>query len=95
MTKSVSAKKTKSDEIETTVFKSGNSMAVRLPKGFQPKGKKLLISHTKEGAIILKEKPKPKTLGEALRSLPKFSDDFFKDGISDPPAKPEDFFDAD
>jgi antitoxin VapB len=52
---------------ETTVFQSGNSQAVRLPKEFRFTSKTVEIFR-RGNEIVLREKPR--TLGEVLASLP-------------------------
>ncbi len=52
---------------ETTVFQSGNSQAVRLPKEFRFKSKTVEIFRRGD-EIVLREKPR--TLGQVLDSLP-------------------------
>ena len=52
---------------ETTVFQSGNSQAVRLPKEFRFKSKTVEIFRRGD-EIVLREKPR--TMGELLASLP-------------------------
>jgi antitoxin VapB len=52
---------------ETTVFQSGNSQAVRLPKEFRFKSKTVEIFRRGD-EIVLREKPR--TMGEVLDSLP-------------------------
>jgi antitoxin VapB len=51
----------------TTVFQSGNSQAVRLPKAFRFKSKTVEIFR-RGNEVVLREKPR--TLGELLDSLP-------------------------
>ena len=51
----------------TTVFQSGNSQAVRLPKEFRFKSKTVEIFRRGD-EVVLREKPR--TLGELLNSLP-------------------------
>jgi antitoxin VapB len=51
----------------TTVFQSGNSQAVRLPKEFRFKSKTVEIFR-RGNEVVLREKPR--TLGEVLDSLP-------------------------
>jgi antitoxin VapB len=64
----------------TKIFKSGNSMAVRLPAGFQLQGDTVeIIQHNKE--IIIREIPK--NLSEAYYILREFPTDFFPDGRED------------
>ncbi len=52
---------------ETTVFQSGNSQAVRLPKDFRFKSKTVEIFR-RGNEVVLREKPR--TVGELLESLP-------------------------
>jgi antitoxin VapB len=52
---------------ETTVFQSGNSQAVRLPKEFRFKSKTVEIFRRGD-EVVLREKPR--TLGDVLRDLP-------------------------
>jgi antitoxin VapB len=52
---------------ETTVFQSGNSQAVRLPKEFRFSSKTVEIFR-RGNEVVLREKPR--TLGELLDSLP-------------------------
>ena len=54
---------------ETTVFQSGNSQAVRLPKEFRFKSKTVEIFRRGD-EVVLREKQKPRTLAELLDSLP-------------------------
>jgi antitoxin VapB len=51
----------------TTVFQSGNSQAVRLPKEFRFKSKTVEIFRRGD-EVVLREKPR--TLGDLLASLP-------------------------
>ena len=55
---------------ETTVFQSGNSQAVRLPKEFRFKSKTVEIFRRGD-EVVLREKPR--TMGDVLRSLPPIS----------------------
>lgn len=52
---------------ETTVFQSGNSQAVRLPKEFRFKSKTVEIFRRGD-EVVLREKPR--TVSELLASLP-------------------------
>lgn len=52
---------------ETTVFQSGNSQAVRLPKEFRFKSKTVEIFR-RGNEVVLREKPR--TLGEVMAALP-------------------------
>jgi antitoxin VapB len=56
----------------TTVFKSGNSQAVRLPKEFRFKSKTVEIFR-RGNEVVLREKPL--TMGEVLDSLPPLTDE--------------------
>jgi antitoxin VapB len=56
----------------TTVFKSGNSQAVRLPKEFRFKSKTVEIFR-RGNEVVLREKPL--TMGEVLEGLPKLTDE--------------------
>lgn len=56
---------------ETTVFQSGNSQAVRLPKDFRFKSKTVEIFRRGD-EVVLREKPR--TLGELLAALPPITD---------------------
>ena len=53
-----------------SVFTSGNSQAVRIPKEFQLKTKQVTIVQRGSDLVI---KPKYKTLGEVLANLPKMT----------------------
>jgi antitoxin VapB len=55
----------------TAVFTSGNSQAVRIPKEFQIKTKQVTIVQRGDELVL---KPKYKTLGELLASLPKMTE---------------------
>ena len=55
-----------------SVFTSGNSQAVRIPKEFQIKTKQVTIVQRGDELVL---KPKYKTFGELLASLPKLSPD--------------------
>lgn len=56
----------------TTVFQSGNSQAVRLPKEFRFKSKTVEIFRRGD-EVVLREKKR--TLGDLLAELPPLSDD--------------------
>jgi antitoxin VapB len=66
----------------TKVFLSGNSQAVRIPKGFRIKSKEVEILRQGKD-LLLREKPK--SLGEAIMALRPATPDFFKDGRQQPP----------
>jgi antitoxin VapB len=57
---------------ETTVFQSGNSQAVRLPKEFRFKSKTVEI-YRRGDEVVLREKPR--TLGDLLAALPPITDE--------------------
>jgi antitoxin VapB len=64
----------------TRVFKSGNSQAVRLPKGFCVKSK--IVEILRRGdEIVLRETGKG--LGRAFEVLTELPDDFFAEGRQD------------
>jgi len=65
------------------VFKSGNSQAIRLPKEFRLKVSEVEIA--RQGDDILIRQPKKLTLMDAYNALRSMPDDFFADGIEDPP----------
>lgn len=56
--------------METTVFQSGNSQAVRLPKEFRFSTKQVTIERRGDEVVLRAKKP---TVGELLRDLPKLS----------------------
>jgi antitoxin VapB len=58
---------------QTTVFQSGNSQAVRLPKEFRFKSKTVEIFRRGD-EVVLREKPR--TLGELIKHLPILGEDF-------------------
>jgi antitoxin VapB len=65
------------------VFKSGNSQAIRLPKEFRLQVKEVEI--VRQGDDILIRQPKKLTLMDGYNALRSMPDDFFADGIEDPP----------
>lgn len=70
MTTPASLRKSLSATTTTTVFVSGNSQAVRLPKEFRVNTKTLEISRRGD-EIVLRERPQ--TVGAALSDLPALS----------------------
>ena len=74
----------------TTVFQSGNSQAVRLPKEFRFKSKTVEIFR-RGNEVILREKPR--TMGDVIKGLPTLGDDFPLDNF-DQPAEPLSSWDA-
>ncbi len=58
---------------KTKIFKSGNSQAVRLPKGYRIEDDEVFISKAGDTIILM---PVKKGWDSMLRSLSKFSDDF-------------------
>ncbi len=68
---------------QTTVFQSGNSQAVRLPKEFRFKSKTVEIFRRGD-EIVLREKPR--NLGELIKHLPLIGEDFPADFSDTPPA---------
>lgn len=63
------------------IFKSGNSQAVRLPKGFQLEGSEVYIKRIGKN-IILTTKDDP--WGGLIDSLAMFSDDFMAERTQPP-----------
>ena len=59
--------------VVTTVFQSGNSQAVRLPKEFRFASKTVEIFR-RGNEVVLREKPR--TMGDLIRDLPAIGDDF-------------------
>jgi antitoxin VapB len=75
------------DRRRTKIFKNGNSKAVRIPTDFEVSEGDALVEKRGDRIIIT---PVQRTLGEVLRSIPSFSDDFMldreqpqKDGIDE------------
>ena len=69
--------------VVTTVFQSGNSQAVRLPKEFRFSSKTVEIFRRGD-QVVLREKPR--TMGDLIKGLPDMDGDF-PDDIPD--AQPE------
>jgi antitoxin VapB len=57
----------------TSVFQSGNSQAVRLPKEFRFKSKTVEIFRRGD-EVVLRERPR--TMGDLIKDLPDVGDDF-------------------
>lgn len=75
--------------LNTKVFKSGNSTAIRFPTQFGLKpGVQVEIS--KQGDTILIREHK-QNLAEAIKALSKCSDDFFAEGRIDLPPQQRNF----
>ena len=72
----------------TKVFKSGNSMAVRLPKEFKINSTTVEILK-RDGEIIIREIPQ--NLASAFDMLASFSEDFYAEGRKDSPPQERDF----
>lgn len=68
----------------TRVFKSGNSQAVRLPKGFQFDADEVEIFRRGDEIILRKT---PGTLDHAFALLTSLSKDFMADGRAQPPQR--------
>ncbi len=68
---------------DTTVFQSGNSQAVRLPKEFRFKSKTVEIFRRGD-EVVLREKAR--TMGDLIRGLPTLGDDFPPDVMGEPAA---------
>jgi antitoxin VapB len=63
------------------IFKSGNSQAIRIPKGFYAIGDNLLIQKVGNALILT---PSNDPWGLFRQSLGEFSEDFFQDGRKQP-----------
>ncbi|MHB1184163.1 MAG: type II toxin-antitoxin system antitoxin VapB [Desulfobulbia bacterium] len=70
------------------IFKSGNSQAVRLPKGFQLEGNEVYIKRVGKN-IILTSKDDP--WAGLIDSLDMFSDDFMAERLQPPSDQREEF----
>jgi len=70
------------------IFKSGNSQAVRLPKGFQLEGNEVYIKRVGKN-IILTSKDDP--WAGLIDSLDMFSDDFMAERRQPPSDQREEF----
>lgn len=68
------------------VFKSGNSQAIRLPKEFRLKVTQVEL--VRQGDDIVIRLPRKLTLMDAYNAMASMPDDFFQDGIEDPPPEP-------
>lgn len=66
----------------TTVFKSGNSQAVRLPKDFQIDTREVEIFRRGDEIVLRRV---PKTLAAAFELLAAMPDDFMAEGRQDAP----------
>lgn len=71
----------------TKVFKSGNSQAVRIPKGFQLKEDQVEIFSRGDELII---KIKPSKLEDAFNILASMPDDFMLREVDDSPPQERD-----
>ena len=72
----------------TTVFRSGNSQAVRLPKDFQFDVHEVEIFRRGD-EIVLRRVP---SLSRAFELLTELSDDFMEHGRQDAPPQPREAF---
>lgn len=66
----------------TSVFKSGNSQAVRLPKDFQFDVREVEIMRRGDEVVLRRI---PADLGQAFALLASLPDDFMADGRNDTP----------
>lgn len=69
----------------TTVFKSGNSQAVRLPKDFQFDEREVEILRRDDEVVLRRI---PKNLATAFELLASLPDDFMAEGRNDAPPQP-------
>jgi len=60
------------------VFKSGNSQAVRLPKGFQLEGTEVYVKRVGRGLLLM---PKDDPWASLVSSLDNFSEDFMGERV--------------
>ena len=75
---------------QTRVFRSGNSWAIRLPKDFHMNPGPVFI-FWKDGDLVIRAKPKPKTLVEMMVELKPFPDDVSIGEIEDLPPQERNF----
>lgn len=73
----------------TRVFKSGNSLAIRIPKTFHLDNQQKVELFLRKNEVIIRIVPK--NLAAALALLLPFPDDFLSDGIEDLPPQNRDF----
>lgn len=73
-------------ERRVKVFRNGRNRAVRIPREFEFPGDEAIMR--KEGARLILEPAKPKSLREVLASLEPIDEDF--PPIPDPPPEPFD-----
>jgi virulence-associated protein VagC len=72
--------------LTTRTFKSGNSIAVRIPAKFNPQpGKTMLIQQRGSELILVEEKESLASLIDIFKAFPK---DAFEAPIADPPPEP-------
>lgn len=71
-----------------SIFRSGRSQAIRIPREFELEGSEAII-RKEEGRLII-EPVKQKSLKELLATLPTLDEDAPE--IADPFAEPEDIF---
>ena len=76
----------------TRAFKSGNSIAVRIPREFNVKAGKTFEIKRQGKALILTQRDG--TLAPLLEIFKSFPADFFADGRRDPPPEPVPDWDA-
>ena len=70
---------------KTTVFKSGNSQAVRLPKDFQFSVSEVEILRRGDEVVL---RQVPETLAAAFELLASLPEDFMAEGRQDAPPQP-------
>ncbi|MGZ5052019.1 MAG: antitoxin [Methylobacter sp.] len=71
-----------------SIFRSGRSQAIRIPREFELEGSEAII-RKEEGRLVI-EPVKQKSLKDLLATLPTLDEDFPE--IADPSVKPEDIF---
>jgi len=72
----------------TKVFKSGNSLAVRIPKEFQLRGKEVEIFRQNNDIVI---REIPQSLVDAFKLLTQLPEDFLVNGREDQLPQERDF----
>ncbi len=85
--------KTAHSTLQTTTrtFKSGNSIAVRIPREFNMEvGKTLEIKRQGKGLFLVE---RPQNLGIVVDILQSMPADFFAEPLEDPPPEPVESFD--
>lgn len=75
----------------THVFKSGNSLAIRIPKSFHFREQQVVELFMRKNALVIRLVPQ--NLAAAMLALKPFPDDFLREGIMDAPPQKRQFGD--